>query len=92
MATFSVRLDPEMKAEMARLARATGRSTNFLFNQAVREYVERERWQLTDIEAGLAELAAGDVATPDEVEAAFARLTTPAALARARAGVAEETW
>ena len=92
MTTFSVRLDPEMKDQMAQLAKATGRSTNYLFGEAVREYLERERWQLADIEAGMAELAAGDLATPEEVEATFARLTTPAALAQARARVAEETW
>jgi len=91
-ALFSVRLDPEMKEQMAQLAQATGRSTNYLFNEAVREYLERERWQLADIEAGLAELAAGDIATPEEAEAVFARLTNPAALAQARARVAEETW
>jgi predicted transcriptional regulator len=92
MTTFSVRLDPEMKDQMAQLAEATGRSTNYLFNEAVKEYLERERWQLADIEAGLSELAAGDLATPEEVEATFERLTTPAALAQARARVAEETW
>ena len=44
---------------------------------AMQEYLERDRWQLADIEAGLAELAAGDLATPEEVEATFARLTPP---------------
>jgi aminoglycoside 6-adenylyltransferase len=46
--------------------------------------------QLADIEAGLAELAAGDLATPEEVEAMFERLTTPAALEQARTRVAED--
>jgi predicted transcriptional regulator len=92
MNAFSVRIDPEMKEQMIQLAQATGRSTNYLFNEAVREYLERERWQLADIEAGMAELAAGDLATPEEVEATFARITNPVALAQARALVAEETW
>jgi RHH-type transcriptional regulator, rel operon repressor / antitoxin RelB len=92
MTTFSVRLDPEMKEQMAQLAQATGRSTNYLFNEAVREYLDRERWQLADIEAGMAELAAGDIATPGEVEAVFARISSPGALAQARARIAEETW
>ncbi len=92
MTTFSVRLDPDVKDQMAKLAQATGRSTNYLFNEAVKEYLERERWQLADIEAGLTELAAGDVATAEEVEVTLDRLTTPSALAQARARVAEETW
>ena len=58
----------------------------------MREYLERERWQLADIEAGLAELVAGDLATPEEVDAAFARLTSAEMLAQARARIAEETW
>jgi predicted transcriptional regulator len=90
--TLSVRLDPETKEQMVQLAQATGRSTNYLFNEAVREYLERERWQLADIEQGLAELAAGDLATAEDVEATFGRITTPEALAQARARVAAEQW
>jgi predicted transcriptional regulator len=89
---LSVRLDPEMKEQMVQLAQATGRSTNYLFNEAVREYLERERWQLADIEQGLAELAAGDIATPEEADATFARLTTPEAQAQPRARMAAEQW
>lgn len=90
--TFSVRLDPEAKTQMAELARATGRSTNFLFNEAVREYLEKERWQIADIEQGLRELEGGDIATAEEADAVFERITTPEALQRARAAVASEQW
>lgn len=90
--TFSVRLDPEAKTQMAELARATGRSTNFLFNEAVREYLEKERWQIADIEQGLRELEAGDIATEEEADAVFERITTQEALQRARAAVASERW
>jgi RHH-type transcriptional regulator, rel operon repressor / antitoxin RelB len=91
-ATFSVRLDPDVKEQMIQLAQATGRSTNFLFNEAVREYLERERWQIADIEQGLRELEAGDIATPEEADAVFERLTTPEAMERARDRVAHERW
>lgn len=90
--TFSVRLDPDVKEQMVQLAQATGRSTNFLFNEAVRDYLERERWQIADTEQGLRELEAGDVATPEEAEAVFERITTPEAMKRARARVASEAW
>ena len=91
-ATFSVRLDPEIKEQMARLAESTGRSTNYLFNEAVREYLERERWQVADIEQGLRELEAGDIATPEEADAVFARITTPEAMQRATDQMATEQW
>ena len=90
--TFSVRLDPEIRAQMAHLAEATGRSANFLFNEAVREYLEKERWQIADIEQGLRELETGDIATEEEAAAAFERITTPEALEQARARVAREQW
>ena len=90
--TFSVRLVDDMKERILQLAHSTGRRANFLFNEAVREYLERERWQIADIEQGLRELEAGDIATPEEAEAVFERITTPEALARARARVAAESW
>lgn len=90
--TFSVRLDPDIKEQMAQLAQATGRSANFLFNEAAREYLEKERWQIADIEQGLRELEAGDVATPEEADAVFERITTAEAMEHARARVATEQW
>jgi Predicted transcriptional regulator len=42
--TFSVRLKPETKRRLARLARASGRSSNFLISDAVDSYVaDQER-------------------------------------------------
>jgi RHH-type transcriptional regulator, rel operon repressor / antitoxin RelB len=90
--TFSVRLEEDMKDQILQLAHSTGRSANFLFNEAVREYLERECWQIADIEEGLRELEAGDIATPEEAKAVFERITTPEAMARARARVAAESW
>jgi len=43
-ATFSIRLKPETKRRLARLARASGRSSNFLVADAVESYVaDQER-------------------------------------------------
>ncbi len=43
-ATFSIRLKPGVKKRLARLARATGRSSNFLISDAVESYVlDQER-------------------------------------------------
>jgi predicted transcriptional regulator len=42
--TFSVRLKPETKRRLARLAKASGRSSNFLISDAVDSYVaDQER-------------------------------------------------
>ena len=90
--TFSVRLEEGMKEQILQLAHSTGRSANFLCNEAVREYLDRERWRIADIEQGLRELEAGDIATPEEAEAVFERITTLEAMARARARVAAKSW
>ena len=90
--TFSVRLEEDMKEQILQLAHSTGRSANFLLNEAIREYLDRERWQIAEVEQGLRELEAGDVATPEEAEAVFERITTPEAMARVQARVTAESW
>lgn len=45
-ATFSIRLKAETKKKLARLAKASGRSANFLISDAVESYVaDQERLQ-----------------------------------------------
>jgi predicted transcriptional regulator len=48
-ATFSIRLRPEIKKRLARLARASGRSSNFLISDAVESYVAGQERTLTEI-------------------------------------------
>jgi predicted transcriptional regulator len=38
-ATLSIRLKPEIKKRLARLAKVSGRSSNFLISDAVESYV-----------------------------------------------------
>src|ERR1700730_5107663 len=52
-ATLSIRLKPETKKRLARLAQASGRSSNFLISDAVEYYV-------TDQERFLAEVRQAD--------------------------------
>ena len=45
-ATLSVRLKPEVKKRLAKLAKVSGRSSNFLISDAVESYVaDQERMQ-----------------------------------------------
>jgi predicted transcriptional regulator len=44
--TFSIRLKPETKKKLAKLARVSGRSANFLISDAVETYIaDQERLQ-----------------------------------------------
>ncbi len=89
---FSDRLEEALKERILELAHSTGRSGDYLLNEAVREYLERERRQIADIEQGLRELEAGDIAGPEEAEAVFERITTPETMAHAHARVTAESW
>ena len=70
--TMTVRLDDDVKERLDRLAASTQRSKSFLAAEAIREFVETNEWQISEIRAALAEADAGDFATPDEL-AALAR-------------------
>jgi predicted transcriptional regulator len=48
-ATLSVRLKPETKKRLARLAKASGRSSNFLIADAVEAYVSDQERMLTEL-------------------------------------------
>lgn len=70
---ISIRLSAEMRQRLDGLAGIVGHSRNRVIVDALRRYLEDEAWQLEEIHAGIAEADAGDFATPDEVEAVFAR-------------------
>jgi predicted transcriptional regulator len=71
--TIAIRMPESMKAELGALAKATGRNRNTLVVEAVRRFMEVERWQLADIEAGLREADAGDFATTEEMDALWSK-------------------
>jgi predicted transcriptional regulator len=62
-----------MKAELGALAKVTRRNRNTLAVEALRRFIEVERWQLADIEAGLREADAGDFVTTEEMDALWSK-------------------
>ena len=50
------------------------RDRNYILNEAVDLYLEVYQWEIAEIKAGVAEADAGDYATDEEVQAAFAKL------------------
>jgi len=49
----TLRLEPELKERLDRLAKATERSRAALAAEAVRQFVELNEWQIAAIEAGV---------------------------------------
>lgn len=69
----SIRADSALLSQFTSLAEATGRTRSFLINQAMREFVEREFWQVAAIQKAVQEADAGDFATSEEVAAIDAK-------------------
>ena len=69
--TMTIRLDPELKTRLDKLAAATHRSKSFLASEAVREFIESNEWQIQEIKSALKEADDGDFATQEEEAAVF---------------------
>ena len=67
--TMTVRLEDEVKDRLERLADSTQRSKSFLAAEAIRQFVENNEWQITEINTALAEANAGDFASDKDVAA-----------------------
>jgi predicted transcriptional regulator len=76
--TLTIRLAPEVKERLGRLAASTHRSKSFLAAEAVARYVEEEAAVILGIEQGLADAEAGRLVPHDE---AMARLEATIAAA-----------
>lgn len=69
--TMTIRLDPELKSRLDKLASATHRSKSFLASEAVREYIELNEWQIQELKDAIKEADDGDFASDEEVAAVF---------------------
>ena len=58
-ATVSIRLKPEVKQQLAQLAKSTGRSANYLVADAIETYLQQQERQLESIRRGFAEIEGG---------------------------------
>ena len=73
MSVMSVRLPDEVEQQLGQLAQSTGRTKSWLANQAIKDYLAREAWQITEVEAALREADAGDFEPEKEMMAKFNR-------------------
>ncbi|MBA2649332.1 MAG: CopG family transcriptional regulator, partial [Legionella sp.] len=53
--TMTIRLEPEMKVRLDKLAEITHRSKSFLASEAINVYLKVQEWQLIEIKKGIAE-------------------------------------
>ena len=71
--TINVRLPEALYNQIEALAKATARTKSYLTTEALTSYVQRESWQIRDIQEGIQEADAGEFATDDQVNAVFTK-------------------
>jgi predicted transcriptional regulator len=83
--TLTVRVSPELKERLDKLAERTRRTKSFLAGEAIAGYVERELGIVAGIERGLADMKAGRVVPHEEV---MAEIDAVVEAAKSRRGTA----
>jgi len=71
--TMTIRLEPELKQRLDRLAEATQRSKSFLAAEALRDFVELNEWQIGEIKNAIKEADNGDFASEQSVKKTLAK-------------------
>lgn len=75
-ATFSIRLKPETKKQLAKLAKESGRSANFLISDAVESYVADQERMLAEIRQGDRQVKSGHYIRHEDMKAWLLSLGT----------------
>ncbi|WP_298288355.1 CopG family ribbon-helix-helix protein [Novosphingobium sp.] len=81
--TMTIRVTPDLKEKLGRLAQGTRRTKSFLAAEALDAYVNRELEIIEGIQRGLADMAAGRVIPHDEVMAQADKIIADARQKRA---------
>ena len=67
-ATFTVRVDSDIKKRLEKLAKNTGRSRSFLAAEAIGEFVDVNEWQIAGIRAAMQSLDRGESIPHEQVK------------------------
>ena len=67
-ATFTVRVDSDIKKRLEKLAKSTGRSLSFLAAEAIGEFVDVNEWQISGIRAAMQSLDRGESIPHEQIK------------------------
>jgi len=67
--TFSIRLNPKIKRRLARLAKASGRSSNFLISDAVESYIADQERMLAEVRQAERQVKSGHYIKHEDMKA-----------------------
>ena len=65
--TFTVRIEPDVKKRLAKLAKSTGRSRSFLAAEALNEYLDVNEWQVAGVKRAITSLDRGEGVSHNEI-------------------------
>ena len=71
--TLTLRVPTAIKDQLDKLSDATHRSKSYLAGEAIRQYLDLEAWQISEIQLALTEADANDFASEDEINAAITK-------------------
>ena len=71
--TMTIRIEPELKDRLDLLATATQRSKSFLAAEAIRDFIELNEWQVSEIQAAIKEADNEEFASESEVSGTFSK-------------------
>jgi RHH-type rel operon transcriptional repressor/antitoxin RelB len=66
--TFTVRVEPEVKKRLEKLAKSTGRTRSFLAAEALNDYLDVNEWQVAGVKRAIASLDRGEGVSHQEVK------------------------
>ena len=72
--TISIRAEEALIADLDQVADALDRNRNWVINEAIANYVELQRWQVQQIQKGIADTDAGQVVSHEQVRVRMDRL------------------
>ena len=74
---LSIRLEPDLNAQVTAIAEALDRPKSWIVEQALKDYVAVQQWQLAAIDEGIAAADAGKLVNHDDVVAWVRSWGTP---------------
>jgi predicted transcriptional regulator len=80
----TVRLEPDLRERLDRLAKAQRRSRSYVATEAIREYVKVNEWQILETRKALAEADRDEFASAEDVRRVLKKWTSPKRRGRAR--------
>ena len=66
--TFTVRVEPDVKKRLEKLAKSTGRTRSYLAAEALNAYLDVNEWQVAGVKRAIASLDRGEGVSHQEVK------------------------